>query len=114
MISIICIAISIFAGLVYLSSIIGHFRSRDSFAKVQFIKNLGLYGFNLIILAFAIKSSDPAIIAKSIIAIILNIAAVNLMIHMLVDLAKENNIQPDADKKSLIKKKRRASQSKED
>lgn len=113
MISIICLALSIFASFIYLSSSIGAFRSKDLFAKVQFIKNLGLYGFNLIILGFAIKSSDPTIIIKSIIAIILNIIAANLMIHTIVDLAKENSVSPDAEKKSLIKKKRRASKSKE-
>lgn len=112
MIFAISITISIFAGVIYLSSSIGSFRSRDIFAKIQFIKNLGLYGLNLIILSFAISSKDPSVAVKSLIAIILNIIAVNLLIPMIVELAHKANIEPDSKKKSLVKKKRRASESK--
>ncbi len=111
MILIICTIISIFAGFVYLSCSLGSFRSRDLFAKIQFIKNLGLYGLNLVILSIAINSKEPAIITKSIIAIILNIIAVNLMIQLVTNLSIKKKIEPDSLKKSLIKKKRRASES---
>ena len=109
MITLICFIISIFAGIVYLSSCVGSFRSRDIFAKIQFIKNLGLYAMNLIILSFALSSSDPAIIVKSIIAMILNITSVNILMYMIADLAHQAGTEPDSKKKSLIKKKRRAS-----
>ena len=111
MISVICMAMSIFAGLVFLSCAVGNFRSRDLFAKIQFIKNLGLYGLNLFILSFAINSGETSTLIKSLIAIILNIIAINLLMRLIVELAHKEKIEPDAAKKSLVKKKRRASKS---
>ena len=111
MISVIHIIISIFAGLTFLSCAVGNFRSKDLFAKIQFIKNLGLYGLNLFMLSFAINSKDPAILVKSLIAIILNIIAINLLMRLIVELAHKEKIEPDAKKKSLVKKKRRAAES---
>ena len=103
MINIISITIAIFSGVIFLSCCLGSFRAKDLFAKAQFIKNLGLYALNLMILSFAINSQDPAIFAKSFIAIILNILAINLFIDLIVEVANKEKIEPDAKKKSLIK-----------
>lgn len=99
----ISIIIAIFAGVIFLSCCIGSFRSKDLFAKVQFIKNLGLYALNLMILSFAINSQDPAIFVKSFFAIVLNILAINLFINLIAGVANKGKIKPDAKKKNLVK-----------
>ncbi len=99
------------ATILLLSNSIACFRSKDLFAKIQYIKIIGFFALNLVVMAKLITYLTIAIFIKSLAIIIINVFGAILLTRSIAAEALTNNFQPDCQKISLIPGKKKSQNS---
>ena len=97
-----------------LSSSISCFRSKDLFAKIQYIKIIGFFSLNLAVIAKLTAYFTTAIFIKSLAIIIINIFGAILLVRYIAAAALASNLQPDCQKISLIPSKKNSKKNKKE
>ena len=74
------------------------FRSKDLFAKIQNVKVISLYGFNLLIFAYMIYYFDTVTAIKSLAIITINSYTTLVLLKVIISKSSAIKVKPDCKK----------------
>lgn len=93
------------AAIITFSYTLSCFRSKDLFAKIQNVKVISLYGFNLLIFAYMVNYFDTATVIKSLAIIIVNSYATLVLLKTIINKSSLVKVKPDCEKVNINQEK---------